>query len=388
MVVPEEATRRLSPWRGRPQRYEELESALQALAMDYPGLCERVEIGRSRADRPIWAVRIGGRTSVLRNGVEATPAALVAPAFGADPLAGASLTLTLLRRLAALGSNWEGGSHLNDAALWVVPAPEPDAWFQAPPPIPRHLDRNFPIRWDPWGEDGTSPGPYPLSEPESRALASFVLGHPGISVAVLLSGPQRGAGGARPYVRPAHGGSLAAFLEEGLSIRVLDDRNPLFQGCARGPEFDAWRFSRIVLRELPQLRFRELGVERVDRSLFQLDLAIGNGGAVSTAVGRLAPTWGRVQLALDGGHLLSVGVASGAPVAEEPARRPSSEPNAPTNFDLVEVDARTGQVSLAPLAPGEWTWLRLWVRAEAGGRLRATARTPRAARAEASVELR
>lgn len=47
------------------------------------------------------------------------------------------------------------------------------------------FNRNFPIRWA--GEDGQpGAGPYPLSEPETRALAEFLLAHPNVSAYVAL----------------------------------------------------------------------------------------------------------------------------------------------------------------------------------------------------------
>lgn len=42
------------------------------------------------------------------------------------------------------------------------------------------LNRNFPAAWAPEGEQAGA-GPYPLSEPETRALADFLLAHPNIS---------------------------------------------------------------------------------------------------------------------------------------------------------------------------------------------------------------
>lgn len=42
------------------------------------------------------------------------------------------------------------------------------------------LNRNFPLAWAPEGEQAGS-GPYPLSEPETRAVADFIIGHPNIA---------------------------------------------------------------------------------------------------------------------------------------------------------------------------------------------------------------
>jgi hypothetical protein len=45
------------------------------------------------------------------------------------------------------------------------------------------LDRNFPQRWR---EHRTEAGPFPLSEPEARGLADFLLGHPHVAVTIVL----------------------------------------------------------------------------------------------------------------------------------------------------------------------------------------------------------
>lgn len=54
------------------------------------------------------------------------------------------------------------------------------------------LNRNFPFDWQPeWIQEGS--GPYPLSEPESRNLADFILAHPNIGMVVSgHSGPDDG----------------------------------------------------------------------------------------------------------------------------------------------------------------------------------------------------
>lgn len=74
--------------------------------------------------------------------------------------------------------------------FWVVPEglveghdPARDGMLGAievaPKPWGLDLNRNFPIAWEPEAQtDGA--GPYPLSEPETRALAEFLLAHPNI----------------------------------------------------------------------------------------------------------------------------------------------------------------------------------------------------------------
>lgn len=60
------------------------------------------------------------------------------------------------------------------------------------------LNRNFPFDWKPeWIQEGA--GPYPLSEPESHAIAEFIVGHPNIGFVINgHSGPDDGLV-YRPY---------------------------------------------------------------------------------------------------------------------------------------------------------------------------------------------
>lgn len=58
--------------------------------------------------------------------------------------------------------NWDGGEVKIAPSLWGL-----------------DLNRNFPHEWEPeWVQSGG--GPYPLSEPETRAIADFILAHPNI----------------------------------------------------------------------------------------------------------------------------------------------------------------------------------------------------------------
>lgn len=58
-----------------------------------------------------------------------------------------------------------------------------DGAFNEDGPGGAYLDRNFPIRWRP-SHQVEGAGRYPLSEPESRALADFFLGQPSIGLVI------------------------------------------------------------------------------------------------------------------------------------------------------------------------------------------------------------
>ncbi|HHY11148.1 MAG TPA: carboxypeptidase [Firmicutes bacterium] len=53
----------------------------------------------------------------------------------------------------------------------------------APPKWGLDINRNFPANWVPEAEQRGA-GPYPLSEPETRAVADFIVGHPNIGAAM------------------------------------------------------------------------------------------------------------------------------------------------------------------------------------------------------------
>lgn len=63
---------------------------------------------------------------------------------------------------------------------WTSPGPAPER-------NPRRMDfnRNYPAFWNPEGKQPGA-GPYPLSEPETRALAEFVVGHPSIGAYIAF----------------------------------------------------------------------------------------------------------------------------------------------------------------------------------------------------------
>lgn len=85
------------------------------------------------------------------------------------------------------------------------------------------LNANFPYHW-PEFEGGA--GPYPLSEPETRALADWLLAMPEL-VAVLEYGPNDN------LVSIPEGGKMDATGEAPISGGVLDADRPLFEAASR-----------------------------------------------------------------------------------------------------------------------------------------------------------
>ncbi len=111
-------------------------------------------IGHSVEGRPIEAVHVGG----------VGPVVLVVGCIHGNECA----ALPVVRALERARPVHED--------LWVIPEANPDGTAQDRR-LNAHdvdLNRNFPAGWRPGRRDGYYPGPRALSEPESRALLTFV----------------------------------------------------------------------------------------------------------------------------------------------------------------------------------------------------------------------
>jgi murein peptide amidase A len=120
----------------------------------------RVLVGHSVDHRPIWAVRVGSAT--------APHTMLVVGSIAGDEPGGIAV-VDALARLAPLSG----------VQLWLVADMNPDGIEQKSRRNAHGVDlnRNFPFDWRRGTPAGSryDPGPRPLSEPESRAIASFIL---------------------------------------------------------------------------------------------------------------------------------------------------------------------------------------------------------------------
>jgi protein MpaA len=127
-------------------------AAVRALALE--------ELGRSALDRPIGGRRFGG----------AGPALLIFGGIHGDEPASVEVLLDLVPRLEAMAA-------APAAPIWLVPVVNPDGIARGGKDSARDVDlnRNFPARsFSPDHRPGYFPGPAPLSEPETRALADLV----------------------------------------------------------------------------------------------------------------------------------------------------------------------------------------------------------------------
>jgi protein MpaA len=137
-----------------PRTPVEREAALASLSFE--------EIGRSTEGRPIF----GRRFPAARSAPARAPLLIMGGIHGDEP-ASVDALLDLLARLpAAL-----------PAPVWLVPALNPDGLAAGRKNSARDVDlnRNFPARsFRTDHQPGYFPGPAPLSEPETRALADLI----------------------------------------------------------------------------------------------------------------------------------------------------------------------------------------------------------------------
>lgn len=319
---------------------------LGALAERHPDRLELIEIGKSAGGRPL-VVAVVSERSAGRHAER--PALLVAPELARGRPGGAAAMLALLERLLER-SGKSAGAFDDRAALYVLVDPRPD--LAAPPPRrddagPRvDLDRNFPLGWDPWRPADEPPGPYPLSAPESRALAEFLLERTNVCAALVfarevpsaeaweaLGAEERdlvvleGLADSAPRVAAARGGStravprpggFAEFCYGALGAFVV--RADPLTGPADGALEPEALDAAVVLvsdlaQRLPRLRTSEPRLERLGPDLWQVELELSNAGGLptSSAMARRLGRGGPLRVVLDGARLL------GAAVREDPA---------------------------------------------------------------------
>jgi len=119
------------------------------------------ELGRSVEGRPIAAYRFGGAGAPL----------IVLGGVHGDEPASVAAVVALAYRLRACAVDRD------EVPVWLIPALNPDGVARGTKNSARDVDlnRNFPARsFSTAHAPGYFPGPAPLSEPESRALAELI----------------------------------------------------------------------------------------------------------------------------------------------------------------------------------------------------------------------
>lgn len=408
--VPQPAPEAVPPAQAEAEGYctpRRLALVLEELATKHPDLVRVESLGRSASGLELPLVtlaRLEGDAPGSR------PAVLLVAALGREDLFGTELSLSLVRQIVA-DARRDGPVRelLGRVVVHVVPALNPDLRSQAIAALdagtlslaPRRvdLDCNFPAGWDPLAEAGA--GPYPLSEPESRALAEFLVARPNVSACLVLARqvPERpmasswpdadvrvqgelcdalGARGLEGIERAPGSFLRFAYGERGAFVATLpcpfESGGPL--ALPRVAEIP--RLARSVLasvlhvaRALPRVELSAPAVAALAPSQWSVDLELANGGSLPTASVRA-----RELGVLGGPELLVSGarVVAAASIVDGESR---------------SLAGRGARVTLPELSGGERLRLRLFLSAEPAAEVRVEVRSTRAgsARADAKLEL-
>lgn len=210
------------------------------------------EIGRSTLGRPIFARRFGGGGAPL----------LVMGGIHGDEPSTVDLLVELCRRLGGTSAAIEG------PPVWVLPAANPDGLVRNRKNSERDVDlnRNFPARsFATAHAPGYFPGPSPLSEPETQAIAALIAQEP-IAGAIAVHAP---------FACVNYDGPAAAWAEAVAGACGWPARGEI--GYPTPGSFGSWlgvdRGLPILTLELPPgplAQFRSQATAAIDASLASL----------------------------------------------------------------------------------------------------------------------
>ncbi len=193
---------------------EEIASYLKSTADLYENLVTLIEIGRSRANRPIYAIEINNPATGL--GHEKPAFYLDGNIHGGEVLSGEGALFIINLLLERYKTDAIIRSLVDTRVFYIVPIVNPDGRWKKSSQDPRlitrrsnndsgdtyyqrlsegiendgdnqynedpiggvDVNRNFPSNWHP-GQ--YTSGPYPLSEPESRMLVEYITSRPNIA---------------------------------------------------------------------------------------------------------------------------------------------------------------------------------------------------------------
>jgi len=378
---------------------------LEELATKHPDLLRVESLGRSASGLEIPVITLA---RLEGDSPRSRPALALVAALGDEDLFGTELALSLVRQCVAEARR-EGPVRelLGRVAVHIVPALHPDLRSQALAALesgtfaraPRRveLDSNFPSGWDPLAE--ATAGPYPLSEPESRALAEFLVARTNVSACLRLvpPSPERflSASWLDADLRAqselwdgiaaqdsGHGayapGSFLRFAYEERGCFVVAMPCVFERGgpLALPRIGDIPRLTREALalvlraaRALPTLSLGAPVVGVLGPSQWSLDIEITNIGALPTASARVRELelLTMPELVVHGARI----VAAASNVEGESKSMP----------------VRGSKVALAELGGGERVGLRLFLSAAPGADVRIEVRSSRAGSASVAARL-
>jgi hypothetical protein len=326
--------------------HAELGAALRALVAAYPEFLSLSSLGHSRGGRDLWLVTVAGPGPLPE---QARSALLAVGGRGVEDVHGAEMALfTLLELVQNHARDPRATRLLAEHTLYVLPVFDPDrreallAGGGEGALDPAEPDRNLPADWSPWVSAG---GPYPLSEPESVALAAFLGAHPNVAVVQTYSGDARARTGERDARLPPEDLELyrsltahvAAHVDEpghliglpdlpsrsgslmlyaGLELGTL-----VFQCGVGGREPGglpqpyeiyllarrAWQVTLALGDALPRLECGAPSVARLKGDQWQVDVSLRNGGLIPTRamLARRRALVAAPRLAASGGTLIA-----------------------------------------------------------------------------------
>lgn len=142
------------------------------------------------------------------------------------------------------------------------------------------FNRNYPAFWNPEGKQPGA-GPYPLSEPETRALAQFVVGHPNIGAYVAF----HTTGGV--LLRPPSNGGDDKIDESDLEVfKRVGEICTRITGYPCKSTFQAFNYpgQEALVKGADDWAYEHYGVQAYTFELWNPDLRAGNKGYAQIGV--------------------------------------------------------------------------------------------------------
>jgi hypothetical protein len=387
----------------------ELGDSLAALAAAYPEFMRLESLGQSAAGRELWVLSI---TRLADGEPGRKPGLLLVGGLGEQDLWGTEMALfTALELVKNHQRDRAAAAVLERAVVYVVPSAHPDlrslrfdgdaGVSPGGDPVHASIDANFEIGWTPRGRDA---GPYPLSVPESEALARFLLEHENIAAvelaaaavergvpAGLVLDPEDGVLHRRLTAHPLAGGALLVGLPDaalggGSLLEFAHGHRGLFGFIAEvggrdggSPGVDelfglgqrAFGATLELAGSLAELEIAPVRVERLGRELWQFDLAVHNRGVLPTQsnLGAARYAAGPPRIGVTGATLSAAALANPA-------------------GDGYDVIATRGQgFAIGELAGASARGLRVILRDAGGGAVTFEVRAPRAGTARLELVL-
>jgi hypothetical protein len=155
--------------------YEDTIALLQQWAAEYPDICRLVDAGDSVQGRELYVLVITDNPSFE----EYEPEVRIVGTIHGDEITANEIVLYAAERLlTGYYTDPEIGDLVRGFEIWLQPLVNPDGYVLGTRLNADGVDlnRNFSYQWD---EDEWYAGPYPFSEPETRAVADYSGSHEG-----------------------------------------------------------------------------------------------------------------------------------------------------------------------------------------------------------------